>query len=275
MGSVVLTGASAGIGAAAAIELTKLGHEVLASGRSATKLAAVHRRMQAVAAPDLKVPEPVTVDLADLGQIRSFAELVLERFPRLDVLVNNAGIQPSRRSLSPNGVELTLAVNHLAPFALTGLLLDRLRSSEGRVVTTSSSNHAKAEFDFDDVQLERGWSTAKAYDRSKLANIWFTTELARRSGIPATSFHPGTITTDLNRDSPWVRWVKPFERFVMGPPEKGADTLVWLATSPEGGAPSAAYYYLRRPEPVSPAGQDLQSAARLWELSVDWARDSQ
>jgi len=269
MSVVVITGASAGIGAAAAVELTQQGHEVLATGRSPDKLADVYERMVAAAAGRVAVPEPEAADLADLGQVRRLAEVVLDRLPRLDVLVNNAGVQPSRRSLSADGFELTLAVNHLAHFALSLLLAERLRSSGGRVVTTSSSNHSKAEFDFSDLQLERGWSTGRAYGRSKLANIWFTTEFRRRTGIPASAFHPGTITTDLNRDSPFVRIVKPLEKLVMRSPEVGADTLVWLAVGPEGGAPSATYYARRAPAETSAAARDRSAAERLWEVSDD------
>jgi NAD(P)-dependent dehydrogenase (short-subunit alcohol dehydrogenase family) len=267
MGVVMITGASAGIGAAAAVELTRQGHQVLATGRSPAKLAAVHRRMVAAAAGQVTVPEPEVADLADLAQVRQLARVILDRFPVLDVLVNNAGVQPSRRSLSVDGIELALAVNHVAHFALSLLLADRLQASGGRVVTTSSSNHAKAEFDFSDLQLERGWTTGRAYGRSKLANIWFTTEFRRRTGIPASAFHPGTISTDLNRDAPFVRIIKPLEKLVMRSPEVGADTLVWLAVEPEGGAPGATYYAGRAPAETSAAAQDGAAAERLWEVS--------
>jgi NAD(P)-dependent dehydrogenase (short-subunit alcohol dehydrogenase family) len=267
MSVVMITGASAGIGAAAAVELTRQGHQVLATGRSPAKLAAVYERMTAAAAGRVAVPEPEAADLADLAQVRRLAGTVSDRFPRLDVLVNNAGVQPSRRLLSADGFELTLAVNHLAHFALSLLLADQLRDSGGRVVTTSSSTHAKAMFDFADLQLEQDWSTGRAYGRSKLANIWFTTEFRRRTGIPAAAFHPGAISTDLNRDSPFGRIVKPLERLVLRSPETGADTLVWLAVGPEGGAPRAAYYVRRAPAETSAAARNQASAERLWEVS--------
>lgn len=267
MSAIVITGASAGIGAAAAIELTRLGHCVLALGRSPAKLAAVHRRMLAAAPPPVDVPAPLACDLASLGEVRRLAATIAERCPRLDVLVNNAGVQPARRQLSPDGFELTFAVNHLAPFLLTNLLVDHLRASGGRVITTASSNHADGEIDLSDLQMERGWSSGAAYDRSKLANVLFTIELAARTGLPASSFHPGSITTDLNRESRWFRVEKIVEFFIYGRPARGADTLVWLATSAEGAAPAAPYYVNRAPAEISPRARDRQLGTGLWEAS--------
>lgn len=269
MGTIVLTGASSGIGAAAAVELTRQGHEVLATGRSSERLAAVHRRMLSVAPLGLDVPDPVTADLSSLQEVRRLGVLILNRCERLDVLVNNAGVQPNCRQLSEDGLELTLAVNHLAPFLLTNILVERLRSCGGRVVTTSSSSHAKATLDLSDVQLERGWTSQLAYGRSKLANILFTIELRRRTGLPASSFHPGSVRTDLNRDSPFVRVVRPFERIVFATPKKGAQTLIWLTTGAEGAAPRAVYYAKGKPAAASQAATDRDSAARLWNASVE------
>jgi NAD(P)-dependent dehydrogenase (short-subunit alcohol dehydrogenase family) len=268
MSHIVLTGASAGIGAAAAVELTRQGHTVLAVGRSPAKLAAIAARMRTAAQAGHEVPEPIAIDLAAQAGVRELADRVLDRVEVLDVLVNNAGVQPVRRELSPDGVELALAVNHLAPFLLTALLTQRLRDSGGRVVTTSSSTHLKAGLDLADLQLEHQWSTAGAYGRSKLANVLFTAELGRRTGLPATSFHPGTISTDLNRDAAYARWLKPLEGLVMSTPRRGADTLVWLATSAEGGAPTALYYRARRPAPTNPLATDQRLAAELWQRSA-------
>lgn len=267
MGDIVITGASAGIGAAAAIELTRQGHRVLAIGRSEAKLAAVHRRMVAIAPRGTEVPAPAAADFASLAEVRRLAALVLDRCPTLDALVNNAGIQPVKRQLSPDGFELTLAVNHLAPFLLTNLLVERLRRSGGRVVTTSSSNHADGRLDLSDLHLQRCWSPAAAYDRSKLANVLFTLEFAARTRLAASCFHPGSVTTDLNRDSRWFRLVKLFEWFVYDQPAQGAKTLVWLAISPEGGAPTAAYYVNCAPTPLAEHARDRELAARLWEVS--------
>ncbi|MET0920840.1 MAG: SDR family NAD(P)-dependent oxidoreductase, partial [Acidimicrobiia bacterium] len=138
MGTIVLTGASDGIGAAAAVELTQLGHAVLATGRSQQKLDAVHARMVEAAPAGVQVPEPIAADLAAMGDVRDLAEQVLARCATIDVLANNAGLQARWRQTSPDGFELDFAVNHLAPFLLTNLLLERLQASHGRVVTTSS-----------------------------------------------------------------------------------------------------------------------------------------
>src|SRR5262245_40009166 len=137
MATIVLTGASDGIGAAAAVELTQLGHTVLATGRSEEKLERVHERMVEAAPDDVDVPDPIALDLAAMANVRQLAAMTLERCATIDVLANNAGLQTARRETSPDGYELVLAVNHLAPFLLTNLLLERVQQSGGRVVTTS------------------------------------------------------------------------------------------------------------------------------------------
>ncbi len=264
--TIVLTGASAGIGAAAAVELTCRGHSVLAVGRSATKLAAVSARMLTVAPAGLEVPEPETADFSSLGAVRALADTLLQRCPRIDVLANNAGLIVRRREESADGHEITFAVNHLAPFLLTNLLVDRLRSSGGRVVTTSSDAHKRGRIHEDDLQLHR-WGPWKAYCQSKLANVLFTAELRRRTGLAATSFHPGLVRTEFGRGSAYHVFSK-----VMRPlyrsPEQGAETLVWLATDPEGGAPASTYYADCGPGRPTAAAQDPELARRLWDTSA-------
>ena len=264
--TIVLTGASAGIGAAAAVELTRRGHSVLGVGRSATKLAGVHRQMRAVARAGLDVPEPEAADFASLAAVRALADTVLDRCPRIDVLANNAGLIVPRREESADGFELIFAVNHLAPFLLTSLLADRLRTSAGRVVTTSSDAHKRGSIHEDDLQLQR-WGRWKAYCQSKLANVLFTSELARRTGLPATSFHPGLVRTEFGRGS-FVKVLSNVIRPLYRTPEKGAETLVWLATEPEGGAPTATYYADCAPGKPTVAVQDTGLARRLWDTSA-------
>ncbi|MEY9933112.1 retinol dehydrogenase-12 [Catenulispora sp. GP43] len=272
MKTVLVTGSSAGIGAAAAVALCAQGHRVQITGRSVEKLAAVRRRMTAAAPPDVDVPEPIASDLASLDGVRTLARTVLDRHDRLDVLVNNAAVQPVRRQVSADGIELGWAVNHLAVFVMTAALTDRLADSGGRVVTTSSDAHADGVIDLDDIPMEHQWTAAASYGRSKLANILFTTELARRTGLPASSFHPGSISTDLNRDSRLFRVGKPIEKIIYGSPAKGAQTLVWLATSAEGGKPSAAYYVKRAAAVPSDSALDAELAARLWDNSAEMAK---
>ncbi|CAA9243759.1 MAG: hypothetical protein AVDCRST_MAG76-1913 [uncultured Acidimicrobiales bacterium] len=264
--TIVVTGASAGIGAAAAVELTRRGHSVLAIGRSATKLGGVRRQMQQVAPAGLEVPEPEAADFASLANVRALADSLLERFPRIDVLTNNAGLILPRREESADGHEMIFAVNHLAPFLLTNLLVDRLRSSGGRVVTTSSEAHKGGRINEDDLQLHR-WGRWRAYCQSKLANVLFTSELARRTGLPATSFHPGLVRTEFGRGS-FVKVLSTVVRPFYRTPEKGAETLVWLATGPEGAAPTAIYYTNCRPGRPTSDAQDPELARRLWEASA-------
>jgi len=267
MSVIVLTGASAGIGAAAAVELTRLGHEVVATGRSPDKLDAVHQQMRAASPARVAVPEPVVADLASLDEVRRLAATVLGRCKVIDVLANNAGLTTSRRQVSADGFELIFAVNHLAPFLLTNLLSERLATSGGRVVTTSSAVHRFGRIHFDDIDLEHGWGGTRAYGQSKLANILFTSELRRRDHLSATCYHPGGVNTELSRESRVAVLSRTFGRF-MRTPEQGADTLVWLATSAEGGTPTALYYAKRKAAKTSAAAQDMASAARLWELSA-------
>jgi NAD(P)-dependent dehydrogenase (short-subunit alcohol dehydrogenase family) len=271
--TVVVTGASAGIGAAAAVMLTSMGADVLATGRTPSKLDAVHARMVRAAPDGLVVRDPVAADFAGLDEVRRLADLVCATFPRLDVLVNNAGITASQREESADGYELVLAVNHLAPFLLTDLLTARLRESGGRVVTTSSFMHRFGRIDLDDLQLARKWSGTRAYSRSKLANILFTTELRRRTGLAATAFNPGGVATDLHRDRDGaVRTGVQWMRRLLRTPEDGADTLVWLATTAEGAQPSAPYYSKRKPGRLAAGARDADVAARLWELSAEMVR---
>jgi NAD(P)-dependent dehydrogenase (short-subunit alcohol dehydrogenase family) len=185
------------------------------------------------------------------------------------VLANNAGLQTRRREESADGYEMVLAVNHLAPFLLTGLLVDRIRESGGRVVGTSSAVHRVGRIDFDDLQLEHGWRGFRAYGDSKLANILFTSELAKRTGLPASCYHPGGVNTELSRDTRLTAAMKPVIGAFVRTPEKGADTLVWLATDAEGAAPSAVYYADRKPAKMSARARDTASAARLWDVSAE------
>ncbi|MET0894993.1 MAG: SDR family NAD(P)-dependent oxidoreductase [Acidimicrobiia bacterium] len=269
MGTIVLTGASDGIGAAAAVELTKLGHTVVATGRSQQKLDAVRARMVAAAPADVSVPEPIALDLAAQANVRRLAEMVLERCPQVDVLANNAGMHTRKRETSPDGFELVLAVNHLAPFLLTNLLLERVQSSGGRVVTTSSGAHRSASIDFDDLQREKKFRSLSAYGGSKLANIWFTSELARRTNVPATCLHPGLVKTELGRGTPMSTALKPVLGPFMRTPEAGADTLVWLCTDDEGAHPHAVYYANRKPAKLSARAKDVDAARRFWDVSAE------
>ena len=267
----LLTGATSGIGLAAAIELARRGAKLAIVARSRERAEEAVRRIKA-ATPGATV-DVLEADLASQSSVRQLAAEALERYPKLDVLVNNAGAINTQRQLTDGGVELTWAVNHLAPFLLTTLLEDRLKASApARVITTSSNAHQGAHVPFDDLAAERSYGLQgfERYGQSKLANILFTLELARRlegTGVTAYCFHPGLVNTGFNRNNgPFMNLgmflVKPFSRS----PEKGAETLVWLADSADAG-PSGAYFTDLKPIKPSAAGQDAEAARRLWEVS--------
>jgi NAD(P)-dependent dehydrogenase (short-subunit alcohol dehydrogenase family) len=263
--TVVVTGASSGIGAAAAVELSQMGATVVPVGRDRGRLARVADRVGA---------EPLQADFASLAEVRELAAELLARHDRIHVLANNAGLIAGRRRLTVDGYESTFAVNHLAPFLLTNLLLGRLgESGSARVVTTSSVAHTGGTVNLADLQGERRWSSMGAYSTSKLANILFTRELARRlegTDVVANCFHPGVIRTRLTRRANpllavGARIAAPF----LGSPKTGAETLVHLAAAPEGGEVSGGYFVDRRLEAPSLQAQDDDLAAALWERSAE------
>jgi NAD(P)-dependent dehydrogenase (short-subunit alcohol dehydrogenase family) len=268
---VIVTGATNGIGLAAACELARRKARLSIVARDQTRADAAVARIKAAGGPGTEV-EVLDADLSSQTSIRKLAAAILAGHPRIDVLINNAGAVNSRRQLTEDGLELTWAVNHLAPFLLTTLLLDRIRASApARIVTTSSGAHHGARIPFDDINALRGYRSFARYGQSKLANILFTTELARRlegSGVTATCFHPGFVASGFNRNNGrfmafGMTLARPFARS----PEKGADTLVWLADSPDVSDGSGGYFANRKRKQPSPAARDTAAAQRLWELS--------
>ncbi len=211
-------------------------------------------------------------DLSSQASVRRLAAEVLARYPRLDVLVNNAGAMYGGRQLTTDGIELTWAVNHLAPFLLTTLLLDRLKeSAPARIITTASEAHQGAHIPFSDLNAAHSYRSFGRYGETKLANILFTSELARRlegTGVTASCFHPGLVATGFNRNNGLLMDLgmtifKPVSRS----PQKSADTLVWLATSPEVANVSGGYFFDQQQRPPNPKAQDTEIAGRLWEIS--------
>ena len=267
----LVTGANAGIGKAAAIGLARQGARVVllcrSEARGSAAMAEIERRSGS-GSLDLLV-----ADLASQRQIRNVAKEYLRRFDRLDVLVNNAAVLARpERDLNEDGFEITFAVNHLAPFLLTRLLLDRIKAcAPSRIVTVASGAHRKAELDFEDLQNESDYSPIAAYSRSKLANVYFTYELARRlegTGVTANCLHPGVVSTALFRDlAPWLRAVVWLARPFLLKPESGADTAVYLASAPEVEDVTGQYFEKREQVRSSPVSYDGQIALRLWEVS--------
>jgi NAD(P)-dependent dehydrogenase (short-subunit alcohol dehydrogenase family) len=224
--------------------------------------------MRRVSRSGQRVPDPIQEDMASLAAVARISRSVLAREPKLDVLMNNAGVQPMTRRLSPDGFELTFAVNHLAGFALTSLLARLISDSAGFVVTTASDMHAKGSRE---VLLPSGpghWSDAAAYNNSKLANVLFTIEAPERLGLPALCWHPGAIRTPLNREASWLPVRRVAEMFRYRSPRVGADTGVWLANQSLGLVPpEESYYVARRPHPIEGQGLDRQLARQLWDTS--------
>ena len=233
--TIVVTGASDGIGAVAARRLAVQGAEVVIVGRSADKLARVASDIKAESGRE---PVTFTADFTSLDEVRKLAGDLLDRLPQIHVLANNAGGVWPKRIETPDGHEQTFQVNHLAPFLLTALLRDRLAASApSRVINTASTAHRGGRLDLDDLDFaRRRYSQMQVYGTTKLENILFTRELARRlagTDITAVCLHPGTVATGFARDSWWAPIVSnyPVKAFFKTP-EQGADTLVWLATAP-------------------------------------------
>lgn len=266
--TAIVTGANAGIGLYTALGLAREGMRVVMVGRDAGRLEAA-RRFVAERSDGSRLSMAVA-DLASLAAVRRLAEELLAREERIDVLVNNAGLMTAGFERSPDGNEMTFAVNHLAPFLLTNLLLDRLAASApARVVTVASRAHNRARLDLATVNGPRGWSMIKAYSRSKLCNILFTAELARRlggNGVVATCLHPGVIATGIAAHGLvglFWRLGKPF----MLSPEQGAETSIFLATVADPTPFHGAYVVGRARAATDPQARDRALAHALWEES--------
>ena len=265
----VVTGASSGIGRVAALRLAERGATVVLicrnEERGAPVLEEIERSGWGGSATLL------TADLSSQRQVREAAATFLERFDRLDVLINNAGVAGwGTRLVTEDGLEATFAINHLAPFLLTDLLLDTLKASApARVITVSSAAHRNSPLDFDDLQGERRYSGFGAYSRSKLANVLFTQELSRRlegTGVTANCLHPGVVATGIFRNIPrWMRFILTSPLVLT--PERGADTMIYLATAPEVAEVSGQYFVKRKPVRSSRASRDTETARRLWWAS--------
>ena len=265
--TIVITGASDGIGAAAAKRLARDGHTIVVVGRSPSKTNAVADEIGA---------DRFVSDFADLSQVRSLATALQERYPRIDVLANNAGGIFGDRTRTVDGFEKTLQVNHLAPFLLTNLLLDTLIGSRATVIATSSiAARMFSKLDIDDLDDDRDPSAERAYGNAKLDNILFTRELHRRygeQGLSAVAFHPGTIATGFASDSTsLMRFIyqTPLRHLVLRGPETGAEQLVWLATTTPGTDwERGEYYEKRRITKTTMQAYDGMLTEALWDASA-------
>ena len=273
MKTIVITGASDGIGAAAARRLHSDGHTVVVVGRSAEKTRAV--------ATELGVDSYVA-DFTRLDDVVRLAGELSAAYPRIDVLANNAGGVYGPAPKTADGLEKTFQINHLAPFLLTRLLLDTLIASRASVLQTSSTVRFAGKIDLEDLDFERNFEASRAYGAAKLENILFTTELHRRyhaSGLSAASFYPGNVATNFGSQTtnPIIRFVRVIgsnplgRRILLSTPEQGADQLVWLAEGTPGtGWESGAYYFRRRASrPRNAQALDADLARGLWERSEE------
>ena len=272
---VVITGGTSGIGQVAAERLAARGARIVLVARdrhrAAGALAAINR-----AGPGL-AHRPFYADLSSIAETRAVAAEIAVAEPHVDVLINNAGALFNKRTLSPDGLEMTFAVNHMAYFMLTAGLWKTLSASgPARIVNTASGAHAGATLDFDDLQSAKTYSGFAVYGRSKLCNILFTRELARRlagTGVTANSLHPGFVATRFgDRSGGLFQAVMPIAKLGAISPQKGAETIVYLASSPEVEGVTGQYFYQCKPQPPSAAAQDDAAAARLWTEGERLAR---
>ena len=270
---VLVTGATGGIGKATAIGLATMGARVGITGRDvirAEQAAADIRTASGNPAVDV-----FAADMRSQAEVRRLAGAVLEAYPRLDVLVNNVGGFWAHRHTTADGLEHTFALNHLAPFLLTNLLLDRLKASApARVVTLSSGAQAAGRIDFDDLQGARSYSGQRAYSQSKLANILFTKELARRlqgTGVTANSVHPGVVRTKFGSEDQagFFLIIGPLVRPFLKTPAQGAQTSIYLASSPDMDGITGQFFANRKPKTANRAAGDVDVTARLWRVSTD------
>lgn len=259
----LVTGATDGIGKEIARGLSRLGATVAVVGRNREKC---ERAVQETSSASYFV-----ADLSSQAEVRKLVEEFSSRYERLDNLVNNAGVFLAEKRTTQDGIEYTLAVNHLAPFLMTNLLMDKLKkSAPSRIITTSSSAHKAGQIDFDDIQFEkRPYSGISAYSQSKLANILFTRELARRlagTQVTANCFHPGAVRTNLVQGGSYgIMWKAAGAFFISA--KKGADTAVYLASSHQMTSVSGGYFVKRKQEKSSEVSYGEETAKKLWQLS--------
>jgi NAD(P)-dependent dehydrogenase (short-subunit alcohol dehydrogenase family) len=270
----LVTGATAGIGRITARELARLGGRVIIVGRSPEKTQATVRQLQAETGSTSV--DSLIADLSSQAGVRQLAEDVRARCDRLDVLVNNAGAMFTKHAKSVDGIEMTFALNHLSYFLLTNLLLPLIKASApSRIVNVASDAHKGVSIPFDDLQGEREYSGWKAYQRSKLANILFTNELARRldgTGVTVNSLHPGFVRTnflDVLGDGWRGRLIRAIASGIALSPEQGARTSVYLASSPDVADITGRYFVKEKPVISSRQSLDSAAAQRLWRISEE------
>src|SRR5258705_4399338 len=267
----LVTGGTNGIGKATAQALAKMGATVVIVGRNAPKTAQLVEEIRAVSGN--KNVDSLLADLSSQQEVRRLADEFKRKYSYLHVLLNNAGAVFMQRQLSVDGIEMTFALNHLAYFLLTNLLLDTIKASApARIINVSSDAHASGKIEFDNLQGERDYSP-RAYDNSKLANILFTTEFARRlegTGVTVNALHPGFVATGFAKNNGKViaALVSIFAPLVARSPAKGAETSIYLATSPSMEGMTGEYFYDSQVISAAPQVTDMVVARKLWDVSA-------
>jgi retinol dehydrogenase-14 len=271
--TVLITGATSGIGRETARGLAAMGAQVAIVGRDRSRTEATARDVRAAAGPPVEL---FVADLSAQSEVRRLADEALDRLPRIHVLVNNVGGFWQSRHVTADGLEHTFALNHLAPYLLTSLLLERLRESgPSRVVTVSSNAQAMGRIDFADLQGEWDYSGSRAYDQSKLANLLFAYELARRLGpgsaVTSNALHPGLVSTSFGAEDPALvqRLLVPFLRPLMKSPTRGAATSIHVASASALDGTTGRYFAKSKVRRSSKQSYDTTVAARLWQVSAE------
>ena len=269
----LVTGATNGIGKAAAQALAQMGATVVIVGRSAPKTAQLVEEIRA--ASGNKNVDSLLADLSSQQEVRRLADEFKSKYPHLHVLLNNAGGTFTTRQLSVDGIEMTFALNHLAYFLLTNLLLDTIKASApARIINVSSDAHSGGKIDFDNLQGERSYSSFGPYGNSKLANILFTTELARRlegTGVTVNALHPGLTSTGFGKNNPGflMKIMGVVIPLIARSPEKGAETSIYLASSPEVQSITGKYFVDCKVTQPAPQATDMAVARKLWDVSAE------
>jgi NAD(P)-dependent dehydrogenase (short-subunit alcohol dehydrogenase family) len=271
----LITGATSGIGIAAATALVRKGAAVIIGGRNSQKCKHVCKKLRNTT--NNAMVDYLVADLSSQEQIRELADNFKKKYDRLDVLVNNAGAKFVSRTITVDGYEMTFALNHLSYFLLTRLLLPRLHTgSDARIINVASGAHYGARIDFNDLQNENNYIGKRVYGESKLANILFTYELARRlneSSVTVNAMTPGGVITNFCRNNGWVSWLKHVGAHLLARnlkrPKTAAETIIYLATSDKVRGVSGKYFFEKKTIDSSSASYNKDNAKKLWDVSME------
>jgi len=269
----LITGGTNGIGKSTAQELARMGATVVIVGRNAQKTSQVVEEIRAASGNN--TVDSLLADLSSQQEVRRLASDFKSKYSQLHVLLNNAGGTFTTRQLSVDGIEMTFALNHLAYFLLTNLLLDTIKASTpARIINVSSGAHSGGKIDFDNLQGERSYSSFGPYGNSKLANILFTTELARRlegTGVTGNALHPGFTSTGFGKNNPGflMKIMGAVVPLIARSPEKGAETSIYLASSPEVQSITGKYFVDCKVTQPAPQATDSAVAKKLWDVSAE------